>query len=97
MSAVTADIPLILEKCISSGLLSASFDEDIQSSTNILSNTSSSSWAHFYDLDALDTVLSNVLNSFPDHFLHLNSKMRDVLTLFFAIFFERHSQQHLIQ
>jgi diaminopimelate decarboxylase len=70
MSAVTADIPLILEKCISSGLLSASFDEDIQSSTNILSNTSSSSWAHFYDLDALDSVLSNVLNSFPDHFLH---------------------------
>ena len=70
MAASTEDIPLVLQESISSGLL-------LPKTTY---PTSATSWAHFYDLQALDTLLTDVVTSFPPNFLHCFAVKSNPLT-----------------
>ena len=59
--AATHDIPTVLEAALASNFLSSATNDD---------DDGGDSWAHFYDLAALDTTLESLSSSFPSHFLH---------------------------
>lgn len=74
MAAATQDIPLVLQASISSGFLLP------KTTSHHPYPTSATSWAHFYDLDALDTLLTDVVTSFPPNFLHCFAVKSNPLT-----------------